>query len=152
VLVRLGADLNRVRQQVTLLLHGYAPAAGAGRPDRGMLLSRADSRLGAMERRLAAIEQRVGIGPDTSDLDERIEMVRGERVSAADAQEYEQAASLRDNEKQLLASKTARQEEWAAKHPGLPSLAEQCQQLGEEIERLRDLLRQHGIESEGRPA
>jgi hypothetical protein len=37
----------------------------------------------------------------------------------------------------LLASKTARQEQWAAGHPTLPDLAERYQQLVEEIERLR---------------
>ena len=42
---------------------------------------------------------------------------------------------LRDRESQLLTDKAAREQEWAA----LPSLSE-------EIERLRDLLRQHGID------
>jgi hypothetical protein len=153
VLVRLGADLNRVRQQVIQLLHGYQDTepARAGRPDR-LIVSHVDHRLDSMERRLAAIELRVGIGPDTSDLDEQIEAARSEKKAALDAEEYEQAVLLRDREKQLLASKTARQEEWAATHPGLPSLAEQCQRLGGEIERLRALLRRHGIESEDRPA
>ena len=57
-----------------------------------------------MEGRLAALEQRVGAGPDTSDLDEQIGRIFGERHAVADAQEYEQAASLRDREKELLAS------------------------------------------------
>jgi hypothetical protein len=110
------------------------------------------ARLDAVEARLAAIEQRVGTGPDTSDLDGQLELVRAERHAAADAQEYEQAASLRDREKQLIADKAARQEQWAAEHPGLPSLAEKCQQLSGEIERLRGLLRQHGIEPEDKSA
>jgi hypothetical protein len=42
---------------------------------------------------------------------------------------------LRDRERQLLRDKAAREQEWAA----LPSLSE-------EIERLRDLLRRHGID------
>jgi hypothetical protein len=37
------------------------------------------------------------------------------------------AASLRDREKELLASKAARQEQWAATHPALPVLAERAQ-------------------------
>ena len=110
------------------------------------------ARLEEVERRLAAIEQRVGTGPDTSDLDEQIDRVRGERHAAVDAQEYEQAASLRDREKELLASKAARQEQWAAGHPALPDLAERCQQLTDEIERLRALLRQHGIDPQDKPA
>ena len=98
------------------------------------------------------LEQRAGTGPDTSDLDKQIDRVRGERHAAADAQEYEQAASLRDREKELLASKAARQEQWAAGHPALPVLAEQCQQLSGEIERLRALLRQHDIDPQDKPA
>src|SRR5215469_15161323 len=153
VLVRLGADLNRVRQQVIQLVHGHQgkePAA-AGLPARGV--SRVESLLDVLEKRLAAVERRVGsTGPDTSFLDEQIKIVSGKRQAAANVQEYEEAASLRDRERQLLADKAARQEEWTAEHPGPPSLAEHCRQLGDEIERLRALLRAHGIESEDRPA
>jgi len=52
----------------------------------------------------------------------------------------------------LLASKTARQEQWAAGHPTLPDLAERCQQLADELERLRALLRQHGIDPQDKSA
>jgi hypothetical protein len=45
------------------------------------------ARLDAVEARLAAVEERVGTGPDTSDLDEWIGTVHGERHAAADAQE-----------------------------------------------------------------
>ena len=84
------------------------------------------ARLDVVEGRLAAVEQRVGTGPDTSDLDEQIAQVRREKESAIDAQDYEQAAALRNREKELLASKAARQEQWAAGHPALPDLAERC--------------------------
>jgi chromosome segregation ATPase len=110
------------------------------------------ARLVAVEGRLATVEQRLGTGPDTSDLDEQIAGVRGERHAAADAEEYEQASSLRDREKELLASKAARQEQWAAAVPALAVLAERCQQLSDEIERLRAVLRQHGIDPEDKPA
>jgi hypothetical protein len=51
------------------------------------------------------------------------------------------------------ADKAALQDdEWAAEHPGLPSLAEQCQQLSGEIDRLRTLLHQHGIDPQDKPA
>ncbi len=151
VLARLGADLIRVRRQVIQLAQSEPEPAPAGRPGSG-IVSRLENRLHAVERRLAAIEARVGTGPDTSDLDEQIDRVRGQKDSAAAAQEYERAASLRDREKELLASKAARQEEWAASHPGLPSLAEQWQKLSGEIKRLRAQLGQHGIEPEDRPA
>jgi ATP-dependent Clp protease ATP-binding subunit ClpA len=151
VLVKLGADLNRVRQQVIQLLHGYQgkQPSPSGEAVPG---PEAQARLDTVEGRLAAIEQRVGTGPDTSDLDEQIDRVRAERHAAADTQEYEQAASLRDREKELLASKAARQEQWDAGHPALPILAERCQQLADEIERLRALLRQHGIDPQDKPA
>ena len=151
VLIRLGADLNRVRQQVIQLIRGQQPPghqpAGEGAP-----VPEVQARLDAIEGRLAAVEQRVGTGPDTSDLDEQIAQVRREKESAVDAHDYEQAAALRNREKELLASKAARQEEWAAGHPALPDLAERFQQLADEIERLRALLRQHGIDPQDKPA
>jgi ATP-dependent Clp protease ATP-binding subunit ClpC len=155
ILVKLGADLNRVRQQVIQLLHGRQeeePVSARSTAGELRLLPAVKVRLEAVEQRLAAVEQQVGIGPDTSDLDEQIDRVRGERHAAADAQDYEQAASLRDREKELLASKAARQEQWAAGHPALPDLAERCQQLADELERLRALLRQHGIDPQDKSA
>jgi ATP-dependent Clp protease ATP-binding subunit ClpC len=151
VLVKLGADLSRVRQQVVELLHGYQSEPSSARGQVRARLSRLQARLDAVETRLAVTEQRVGTGPDTGDLDEQIDRVRGERHAAADAQEYERAASLRDQERQLLADKAAGQERWAAEHPGLPFLAELCQQLSGEIDRLKALLRQHGINPEDTP-
>jgi ATP-dependent Clp protease ATP-binding subunit ClpA len=157
VLVKLGADLNRVRQQVIVLISGQQP--GHVPPREGVTVTEVQARQDAIEGRLAAIdglltvvEQRVGIQPDTTDLDEQIDKFRGERQAAADAQEYEKAAALRNREKELLASKAARQEQWVAGHPGLPVLAERCQQLADEVERLRARLRQHGIDPQDKPA
>ncbi len=75
VLVRLGADLNRVRQQVIQLLHGYQgkEPLPARSTTLELSLPAVQGRLKAIEQRLAAVEQRVGTGPDTSDLDEQIE-------------------------------------------------------------------------------
>jgi hypothetical protein len=95
---------------------------------------------------VGALHQRLGTGPDTTDLDKQIAQVCREKESAVDAYDYEQAAALRNREKELLASKAERQEQWAAGHPALPDLAEQCQQLADEVDRLRALLRQHGID------
>ncbi len=155
VLVSLGADLNRVRQQVIQLLHGYQgkePASARSAARKLLLPEVWTIRLEAVEQRLADIEQRVGTGPDTSELDEQIATVRTEKEAAVDAQDFGQAASLRNREKELLASKTALQEQWAAGHPALPDLAERCQQLTEEIERLRALLGQRGIDPQDKPA
>ena len=154
VLIRLGADPNRVRKQVIQLISGQQqpPQPGRRPPREGAIITELQARLLAVEGRLAAVEQRLGTGPDTRDLDEQIDRARGERHAAADAEEYEQAASLRDREKELLASKAARQEQWAAGHPALPELAERCQQLTEEVERLRAVLSQHGIDPQDKPA
>jgi Clp amino terminal domain, pathogenicity island component/UvrB/uvrC motif len=155
VLVKLGADLNRVRQQVIQLLHGHQAEepSSARSAKRELRLLAVQARLEAVESRLTAIEQRVGTGPDISDLDEQqIAQVRREKESAIDAQDYALAASLRDREKELLVAKAARREQWAAMHPALPDLAERVQQLAEEIERLRGVFRQHGIDPQDGPA
>ena len=148
IMVKLGPDLNRVRQQVIQLLHGYPGKRPEGSPagprERGLPPETA-ARLNEIESRLSAVEQRAGTGPDTGELDRQIEQARRDRQAAVDAQEYERAASLRDREKDLLAQQASRQEQWAAAHPDLPSLAEKLRQFGDEIERLRALLREHGI-------
>ena len=147
VLVKLGADLNRVRQQVIQLLHGHSAEERELR-----LLPGVKTLLEGLEQRLAAIEQRVGTGPDTSDLDEQIAQVCREKESAVDAHDYELVAARRDREKELLAAKAARQEQWTAGHRPLPDLAERCQQLTDEIERLGALLRQHGFDPQDKLA
>ena len=151
VLTGLGADLSSVRQQVTELLArhpaGREPAAGRGQRrlessatiSRRRLMGALRDRLDSIEARLAAIEQRVGTGADTADLDEQIAQVRRDKESAIEALDFENAAVLRDRETELSGEKASRREQWAATHPDLPSLSE-------EVERLRSLLRQHGIE------
>jgi hypothetical protein len=154
VLVQLGADLDRVRQQVLQLLRRHAAeeplSARSAERERRLLVRK--THLEAIEQRLTAIEQRVGTGPDTSDLDDQIDSARFERLGAVSLQRYEQAASFRDREKELLASKAERQKQWAAAHPALPDLAQRVQQLTDEVERLRALLRQHGIDPQDKPA
>ncbi len=150
VLVRLGADLNRVRLQVIQLLQthqGDEPAFRGEAPGGPRRIRQTE-----FESRLSAIEQRVGTVPVTADLDEQIAQVRRDKAAATTAQDFEQAASLRDRERQLLADKSARLQQWEAGHPDLASLAEQVRRLTGEVERLRDLLRQHGIGSEDKTA
>jgi ATP-dependent Clp protease ATP-binding subunit ClpC len=157
VLVRLGADLNRVRQQVILLVHGtqdddeprtrhaprrVGPAGGRARK----LLSEVLARIESIDSRLSAVEQRVGTGPVVGDLDQEITQVRREKKSAVGAEEYEKAATLRDKERRLLAERASRQEQWTDAHLDLPALAERIRLLSEEMEGLRGVLRQQGIE------
>jgi ATP-dependent Clp protease ATP-binding subunit ClpA len=157
VLVKLGADLNRVRQQVIQLLHGYQgeeePGIGrfAARPGPARLRRRGlhaeiRERVELIGSQLSAIEQRVGAGPEVGDLDRQIEQVHRDTESAAATEEYENAAALRDRERQLRADKASRQAEWTAAHPELSSLAEGLHRLSEEVSRLRGLLRELGID------
>jgi ATP-dependent Clp protease ATP-binding subunit ClpA len=141
VLNGLGADPNRIRQQVIALVSATRGEAEVGvrRVTAGggkrKLASEVRGRLDSIEWRLSVLEQRVGTGPDVRDLEREIAQVRRDKEAAIDAQDFENAAVLRDKESQLLSGKAARQQEWAT----LPSLSD-------EVERLRDLLRRHGID------
>jgi ATP-dependent Clp protease ATP-binding subunit ClpC len=152
VLVKLGADLAGVRQQVVHLLHGPAgsvvPAQGRrrGKRARARLIDDALARIEALDRRLAAIERWAGLRPDLAGLDEEIAQVRREKESAIDTQDFETAAALRDKEKDLLTSKASREREWTADAADPPSLAGELGRVNAELERLRAVLREHGIE------
>ena len=89
VLVRLGCDLNRVRQEVIRLLTGHqgkdSKIAGSGPGERARAGLPEDfyPRIGALDRRLAAVERWTGMRPDLGDLDQEIAQVRREKGSRA---------------------------------------------------------------------
>jgi ATP-dependent Clp protease ATP-binding subunit ClpA len=151
VLVKLGADLNRVRQQVIQLLHEYrgqdviGESSQPGERARAPLLDDALARIDSLEHRLAAIERWVGMRPDLGDLDQEIAQVRREKGAAIDRQDFEVSAALRDREKQLLAARAGREKEWTQAAVGRPSLAKEFGRVNAELERLRAILREHGI-------
>ncbi|MHB1067600.1 MAG: ATP-dependent Clp protease ATP-binding subunit, partial [Candidatus Nanopelagicales bacterium] len=58
--------------------------------------------------------RRMTAPPDLRDFDDRIANVRRDKESAIDAQDFEKAAALRDQEKRLLGEKTEREREWKA--------------------------------------
>src|SRR5690348_11934796 len=58
--------------------------------------------------------RRMTAPPDLREYDEKIAQVRRDKESAIDSQDFEKAAQLRDNEKQLIAKKDAREKEWKA--------------------------------------
>jgi Clp amino terminal domain, pathogenicity island component/UvrB/uvrC motif len=146
VLVSLGVELGDVRPQLLELMQASrgdlarAPGqAGKAGPGRRKLRSELLARFDAIEARLSALESRVGTGPDVADLDDQIGLVRRQKDAAIEAENFENAAVLRDREQQLLADKSARRREWFSSHRDLPSLSD-------EVDRLQDMLSRHGIE------
>jgi ATP-dependent Clp protease ATP-binding subunit ClpC len=152
VLVVLGADLDRVRQQVIQLLRqdpgqdvesaGSHPGERepAGLPDDAL------ARFDALDRRLTALERWVIMQPDLEDLDQEIAKVRRDKEAAVDRRDFKAARALRDKEKQLLAERVDREKEWAGSAAGRKTVAQELDRLNTELERLRATLREHGIE------
>ena len=56
--------------------------------------------------------RRMTAPPELKEFDDKIAQVRLEKESAIDGQDFEKAAGLRDDEKNLLAEKAKREEEW----------------------------------------
>jgi ATP-dependent Clp protease ATP-binding subunit ClpA len=152
VLVKLSADLNRVRQQVIQLVHGRAgedvtgEGSGLGKRARAQLPEVTRTRASSLDRRVAAIERWVGMRPDLDQLDQEIAQVRREKEAAIDRQDFEASAALRDQEKQLLAARAVREKEWTEAAAGRMTLAQELGRVNAELARLRAILREHGIE------
>ena len=150
VLVRLGADLNRTRQQVVQLLHGRQ---GEDVTSEDLPLpGDAPAYAGSLERRLAAIERWIGLRPDLEDLDDpgglggEIARVRREKEAAIDRQDFEASAALRDQEKRLLAARARQEKERAGAGAGRVPLARELARVKAEVDRLRAAMREHGID------
>ncbi len=165
VLTQLGADLNRVRQQVVQLLRGYQGEAGlevsgpsrrAEFPAGGLDVIR--DRLDAIGGQLAAIAGKLGIGGESGPgaqpealrrVDERIAEVSREKAAAIDVQNFERAATLRNEERDLLAQRDAEHRRWmAAAEQRRSAVAAdgELDRLQRVIGNLQAQLRRHGIE------
>jgi ATP-dependent Clp protease ATP-binding subunit ClpA len=127
VLVTLGADRDRVREQVIELLGGYAGGVEAG-----------------ARTRLVHMTVPTGIRED----EDQLAQVRREKEAAIDADDFERAAVLRDQERQLLRRLAERERAWTA-GVDLEAVVQENQNLHSEIERLRELLGRHGIDPDG---
>lgn len=125
VLTGLGAGHSRVRDRVLDLLAGQRTPAAAREAD---LLT---------------------IGPqlltDLADAAEQLSQVRQQKEAAFGAGDLDAAAVLRDRERQLLADKQ-RLENQLTVGPDSRAIIAENRRLHRELDRLRDLLRQHGIE------
>jgi ATP-dependent Clp protease ATP-binding subunit ClpA len=126
VLVRLGADQARVRQQVIGLLSG---SAGGEAGARARLV-------------------RMTVPDDLREAEEQLAQVRRQKEAAIDAEDFEQATALRDKEQRLLRGLAEREQEWTA-GVDLAAVIQENHNLHSEVERLRDLLHRHGIEPDG---
>jgi ATP-dependent Clp protease ATP-binding subunit ClpA len=153
-LVSLGADLNRVRQKVLELLPILANPATGPSPELSRVTRRVSGRLAedalarveSLSTRLTAIERWVGMRADVDDLDQEIAKVRLDKEAAVDRQDFEAAAALRDNEKNLLTARAAREREWTEAAAGRQSLASELSRVKSELDRLRAIVREHGRE------
>jgi ATP-dependent Clp protease ATP-binding subunit ClpC len=122
VLVKMGADPNRVRQQVIQLLHGRVsdePAAGPAAFAEGTMMEDIGRRLAAIDGRLAAIERHLGIEEEPlrkelRKLEEEIARVRKQKEAAIEAQDFERSAGLRDTEKLLVRRRADTEKQWLA--------------------------------------
>jgi ATP-dependent Clp protease ATP-binding subunit ClpA len=122
VLTALGADHARAREQVL-----------------GLMAS-ADEQAGPQTRLV-----RVAVPAGLADAMEQLAQVRRQRKAALDAEDLEAAATLRNREDQLRAEKLRLEQEWAAGIDVQAVVAEN-QRVHRELDRMRGLLREHGIE------
>jgi prophage maintenance system killer protein len=91
---------------------------------------------------------RLAVPGDLADATDQFGQVRRQLRAALDAGDLEAAAALREREKQLRAEKLRLEHEWRAGVDVRAVIAEN-QRVHRELDRLRDLLRQHGIKPDG---
>jgi ATP-dependent Clp protease ATP-binding subunit ClpA len=134
ILVKLGADLPRVRQVVIQLLSGYAGGPEAAAEPRPVAMTVPD---------------------ELREAEEQLAELRQQKEAAIAAQDFDRAAALRDQELQLLEGLAEREGEWRAGVDVAAVVQEnrrlhgEVQRLHGEVQHLRELLRQHGIEPDG---
>jgi ATP-dependent Clp protease ATP-binding subunit ClpA len=121
-LAAVGVDHAEVREEVVWLLTGEGEQA-------------------APRTRLV----RMTVPEDLRELDEQIAQVRRQKEAAIEANDVDEAAALRDRQRQLRADRARREQQWMA-GVDVQAVIEENQRLHREVERLHGLLRQHGIE------
>jgi prophage maintenance system killer protein len=91
---------------------------------------------------------RLPVPAGLADVTEQLRQVQRQKTAAFEKGDLDSAAALRGREKQLRAEKLRLEQEWAAGVDVRAVIAEN-QRVHRELDRLRDLLRQHGIEPDG---
>jgi len=154
----LGADQHRVGLRADQLRHGdrgnQAPGEGS-QPGERAYARRLDNplaRIDGLDRRLAAAEHQLGLQPDPGDLDQQTVTVCRETAAGADMQEFETATGLRRYQTQRPAPRSPRQWRLERATAGQLLLARELGQLYAELDKLRAILRQHGIDPGDDPA
>jgi hypothetical protein len=122
VLTALGADHARVREQVLDLIASVDEQAGP-------------------QTRLV----RMAIPADLAAAVEQLARVRRQRKAALDAEDLEVIAALRDREDQLRADMLRLERQWAA-GVDVQAVVAENERVHRELDRMRGLLREHGIE------
>jgi ATP-dependent Clp protease ATP-binding subunit ClpA len=91
---------------------------------------------------------RLPVPAGLADVTEQLHQVQRQKTAAFEKGDLEGAAALRAREKQLRAEKLRLEQEWAAGVDVRTVIAEN-QRVHRELDRLRHLLRRHGIEPDG---
>jgi ATP-dependent Clp protease ATP-binding subunit ClpC len=91
---------------------------------------------------------RLPVPADLADVTEQLRQVQRQKTAAFEKGDLEGAAALRGRERHLRAEQLRLEHEWAASVDIQAVIAEN-QRVHRELDRLRDLLRQHGIEPDG---
>ena len=139
ILFELGADQAAIRERVIELRPPSQPGPASARP---RLPTESNRWIESVTTRLTALEWFAGMTPDTADMDEELARLRREKESAIDAKDFQLAEALSDAETGLIVDRDRRASQWAQRL----SLAAQVSQLRAEVERLRAVLRDAGLD------
>jgi prophage maintenance system killer protein len=143
VLNRLGADHARVRGRMLDLLAGRRGPADPQAEPASPAAPAAPVSPAAPAAPVSPAGPAVPAG--LARVTEQLAQLQRQRQAALDAGDLDTAAALRDRERQLLADKLRLEHRWTAEVDVQAVIADN-QRLHRELDRLRDLLRQHGIE------
>src|SRR5215469_8349649 len=141
ILSELGADKAAITQRV-LELRPAGPQRP--RPARTEPRNFAEIRVkvDTVLARLTAVEKFTGLTLELANMDAELGRLRREKDEAIDAQDFRLAEALSDAETDLIVDRDRRASEWLQR----PSLAAEVAQLRSEVERLRVVLREHGLD------
>ena len=129
----------------------------AGQMLTGLGIGRAQARervLGLLTGEAEQADSQTQLATDLVNAADQLTQVQQDKEAAFDAGDLEAAAALRDQEKRLLADKLRLEAQLTAS-ADVRAMITENQRLRRELNRLRDLLRQHGIEPDSgsaRPA